>query len=83
MLYLFLIVVDCQSKTSKVGDTFLKRLFIKFFVLAVILSTTEDGGDLALVPAHSQQLHCELLTQLFQRQVLRLNIKKVMLKISY
>ncbi len=70
---LFLIVVDRQSKTSEVWDAFLKRLFIQFFIIAVILSAVEDVGDLALVPAHSQKLHCELLTQLFQRQVLRLN----------
>lgn len=73
--HLFLVVVDGESKARQAWYSLLKGLPLKG-ILALISAAVQDGGHLALVAAHAQQLNGEVLTQLLQAQVLRLRERK-------
>lgn len=67
-LYQLLVVVHSEPKARQVGYPLLEDLVLGTFVQAAV----QDGGHLALVSTHAQQLHSEILAQLLQAQVLRL-----------
>lgn len=66
--YQLLVVVHGEPKARKVGYALLEDLVL----MASVQTAVQDGGHLALVATHAQQLHSEILTQLLQAQVLRL-----------
>lgn len=74
MFYLFLVVVDGEPQAGQIWNALLKGLVVQliFTVLISIPTAVQDCGDLALVPAHSQQLHGELLAHLLKAEILRL-----------
>lgn len=69
-----MIVVDGKPQASKVWNALLKGLLVQLVLAVLILIPTavQDGGDLALVPAHSKQLHCKFLAHLLEAKILRL-----------
>lgn len=69
--YLLLVEVDCEPQAGQVGDPLIEGLLLQG-ALALVSAAVQDGGHLALVTTHAQQLHGKLLAELLQAQVLRL-----------
>lgn len=69
--HLLLVVVDSEPQARQARYSLLKGLPLKR-ILAFVSAAVQDGGHLALVAAHAQQLDGVVLTQLLQAQVLRL-----------
>lgn len=72
--HLLLVVVDGEPEARQTRYSLLKRLPLKR-ILALVAAAVQDGGHLALVATHAQQLHGVVLTQLLQAQVLRLHTR--------
>lgn len=73
--HLLLVVVDGEPEARQSRYSLLKCLLLKR-ILALVAAAVQDGGHLALVATHAQQLHGVVLTQLLQAQVLRLHERK-------
>lgn len=73
--HLLLVVVDGEPEARQTRYSLLKCLPLKR-ILALVAAAVQDGGHLALVATHAQQLHGVVLTQLLQAQVLRLHERK-------
>lgn len=70
--HLLLVVVDGEPQARQTGNPLLEGLALEG-ILAFVSAAVQDGGHLALVATHAQQLHGVVLTQLLQAQVLRLH----------
>lgn len=73
--HLLLAVVDSEPQARQTRYSLLKGLLLKR-LLAFVSAAVQDGGHLALVATHAQQLDGVVLTQLLQAQVLRLHERK-------